>query len=134
MLLWFGVELPGLVADLSPYRALLVEACERDVFGLTVERLESGLQSGKYLAIGTHRYVALLERVPGRGGDLLSVAALAGEGLGDWLGDLDTALMDLAKDQDCVAVLGWGRPGWAKVMAQRGWQQQAVVMTKAVQI
>ena len=122
----------GLIADLEPHRERLAEACARDVFGLTVDKLQAGVDSGRYLAVGTPQFVAVYEQVPGRQGPLLSVTALAGSGMGDWLRDLDRFTVDLARDQGCAEVMAWGRRGWERELGRLGYTNRLAVMTKEV--
>lgn len=60
----------------------------------------------------------------------LTVVYLAGDGLSEWFDDLMEVLESFANDHGCKYVDVYGRRGWKKVGAHRGYREAATVMRK----
>lgn len=83
--------------------------------------------------MGQLRGVAVVQRSDTVNGPYLNVWTLGGTDLDDWVGDLNDFLTGWAKIRGLEGVMCGGRPGWRKVLKRLGWQEQAVIMTRAVQ-
>lgn len=62
----------------------------------------------------------------------LVVAYLAGDGMDEWFHDLMDVLEEYAHANHCRHVEVWGRRGWKKVGASRGYEECMTVMRKVV--
>jgi len=117
-------------------RPELAEAAEADLLGLDVGELEAGVASGEYLAVDIEgQATAVLEIRPIRlGRRALSVVALGGAGMDQWLSRFVAFLDWLARDQGCTQVLAVGRPGWRKALRAHGFQEGMTLMTMRVSV
>jgi len=60
------------------------------------------------------------------------VVALGGDGLVEWFDELMGTIESWAKEQGCKYVEEFGRKGWRKVGAKRGYKETYLVMRKQV--
>lgn len=60
------------------------------------------------------------------------VVALGGDGMSEWFDELMDTVEAWAKDMGCRYVEEYGRKGWARVGAKRGYEQIYSVMRKSI--
>ncbi len=61
----------------------------------------------------------------------LQVVLLSGNEFFEWI-HLEEVIVKFAKDNGCVALESWGRPGWSKVLKDRGYNTVYHVLRKPI--
>jgi hypothetical protein len=61
------------------------------------------------------------------------VIALAGEKIGIWQDEGNSAVYNWAATNDCQLIRAFGRPGWKKFYKEQGWSMDKVIYTKPVE-
>ena len=64
---------------------------------------------------------------------VLQLLYLGGDGLADWVDDLDQELSGFARAQGCQRIEVTGRPGWGRILPQRGAEVRQVVVSREVE-
>lgn len=59
---------------------------------------------------------------------MLTVVALSGDNMNEWLDDVYERLTQFRIDQDCIGIEEIGRTGWLRQLKKYGFQQVAIVM------
>lgn len=73
-------------------------------------------------------FVTQIESAPK--GSALSVVALGGSGLDEWIPGVEDTIVEFARDKGCKRVQLSGRRGWVRQLAGFGWGEASVNMTK----
>jgi len=70
-----------------------------------------------------HPRGCVVTQITNDGARVAEVPLVAGDGMKDWLYLLDD-LEHWARGEGCVALIGWARAGWARVLKDRGWRER----------
>ena len=121
------------IHDLSLWRSRLAEAMETDPQGSTVEDLEQGLVSGRYIALEIDGSAcAVLEMTDDHRGRRLHIAALAGRFMKRWLDTLERTVLRIAREQGAERITLGGRLGWQKQLKHYGFRTESVVLSRSI--
>lgn len=58
----------------------------------------------------------------------LTVMAIAGSRMNEWLPDLFETLRDFQRKADCIGIEEWGRDGWLRTLLKFGFQKSYTLM------
>ncbi len=118
------------ITDLLPWRAELIEALRSDVYGMSFEAMQDGVQSGESIALEIDGLAcAVLQLIDTEQGyRTLHTIALGGSGMERWLGEYLDCLQRLGKEQGAKYLTCLGRPGWKKMLREFGWNHVATAM------
>ena len=61
---------------------------------------------------------------------VLGISCLGGVELDRWVNELDKAVTNIAREQDCTEVRIIGRPGWLKALKELGWGSTHTILSK----
>lgn len=65
-------------------------------------------------------------------GRILTVVAIGGDRMPEWLGEVDALIQSYAEHNNCKFIASEGRPGWERALAAYGWRKSSVRMLKEV--
>jgi len=133
----------GIVTPVPSYYVTPVWKRVQPLIASAVERMDSGYRAidihNKLLTgdmqlwvIGDYQAVAVTQIAIYPQFKACIVVAMAGDGLTEWFDDIMGAIEGWAAAMGCRYVEEYGRKGWAKVGAARGYEHVYTVMRKAL--
>ena len=63
---------------------------------------------------------------------VLRAILVGGDGMRDWIGDLDRALAEYAKQIGAKSIEAVGRKGWIRALGAHGWKENQVILSKEI--
>lgn len=90
------------------------------------QQLWAVMEGGDLLAAAVTR-VALA-----RGGEVAEIYLVGGNDFTRWIGELDAAIEESARNIGCIGMRAYGREGWRKALGSLGWRVNAIAFEKAL--
>lgn len=100
-----------------------------------IEDIEAALASGDMFFWPGEHAAAVTEFITYPNGKALNVFAGGGESnasLQEFIEKFEPSLAEWAKATDCRWIIGYGRPGWERILKKRGYQHMWSVMKKDI--
>jgi hypothetical protein len=136
----FGIDpvKPEHVAAVWPEVAPLFErALKRSDSWDTMEGLRADVDKGDtvlwLICDSTSMVAAFITGVVTAGrGRLLNAVILGGSRMSEWFVQFEQKLRDIAKAEDCKAVVAVGRRGWKRIFERCGWADGPTTMLRMI--
>jgi hypothetical protein len=136
----FGIDpvKPEHVAAVWPEVAPLFErALKRSDSWDTMEGLRADVDKGDtvlwLICDSTSMVAAFITGVVTAGrGRLLNAVILGGSRMSEWFVQFEQKLRDIAKAEDCKAVVAVGRKGWKRIFERCGWADGPTTMLRMI--